>query len=58
MDITKPEMVRTFLEQQKPEYIIHLAALAGIPDCENNKTLAWEINVEATRFLLDIAKQL
>jgi len=58
MDITNPEMVESFLEIQKPKYIIHLAALASIPKCEENKDLAWKINVEASRNLIKIAKKL
>jgi dTDP-4-dehydrorhamnose reductase len=57
MDITNPEMIRNFIEEKKPKYIIHLAALAAIPACEENKKLAWQINVEATRNLVEIAKK-
>ena len=56
MDITSPEMVKSFIEKTKPRYIIHLAALASIPACEENKALAWKINVESTRNLLEIAR--
>jgi len=33
------------------DYIIHLAALVGAPACERNKTLAQELNVDATILL-------
>ena len=57
MDITNPEMIKSFLIEKKPKYIIHLAALASIPACEEDKNLAWTINVEATRNLVEIAKE-
>lgn len=57
MDITNPEKIKSFLEAKKPEYIIHLAALASIPACEEDKNLAWKINVKATRDLVEIAKK-
>ncbi len=58
MDITNPDMIKSFLEEKKPKYIIHLAALASIPACEEDKKLAWRVNVEATRNLLEISKSL
>lgn len=57
MDITNPEMIKSFLQEKKPKYIIHLAALASIPKCEEDKNLAWKINVEASRNLVKIAKE-
>lgn len=57
MDITNPEMIRNFLEKKKPKYIIHLAALASIPACEENKSLAWKVNVDSTRNLVEQAKK-
>lgn len=58
MDITNSEMVKKFLEKTKPEYIIHLAALASITKCEQNKDLARNVNVKSTKNLLKISKQL
>lgn len=57
MDITNIEMIKSFLLEKKPKYIIHLAALASIPECEKDKALAWKINVESTKNLLELAKQ-
>jgi dTDP-4-dehydrorhamnose reductase len=57
MDITNPEMIKKILKKHNPKYIIHLAALASIPKCEENKSLAWKINVEASKNLVKIAKQ-
>jgi len=58
MDINNPEMIKDFISLHKPEIIIHLAALASIPKCEENKTLAWNTNVLATRNIVEIAKDL
>lgn len=57
MDITKPEMIKSYIQERKPEIIIHLAALASIPKCEENKQLAWNVNVKSTRDLVEITKQ-
>ena len=57
MDITNIQAVDTYISKHQPDYIIHLAALAWIPDCENNKQKAWDINVEGTKNLLHAAKK-
>lgn len=57
MDITNPEMVQDFINKYKPEIVIHLAALASIPKCAENRELAWNTNVVATRILIEIAKK-
>ncbi|MDD2907175.1 MAG: sugar nucleotide-binding protein [Candidatus Gracilibacteria bacterium] len=57
MDITNIEMIENFIKNKKPEIIIHLAALASIPKCEENKTLAWNTNVIATRNIVKLSKK-
>jgi dTDP-4-dehydrorhamnose reductase len=42
----------------KPEVIIHTAALTNVDECEANKELAYKINVEGTKRLLEIANEL
>lgn len=58
MDINNSEMIKDFIKKINPEIIIHLAALASIPKCEENKNLAWNTNVVATRNIVEIAKEL
>ena len=55
MDITKKEMVDSFIRKHKPDIIIHLAALTGVRRCEENKRLAWKTNVEGTYHLVNAA---
>ncbi len=57
MDINNSEMISDFIKKNKPEIVIHLAALASIPKCEENKTLAWNTNVIATRNIVETAKK-
>ena len=42
----------------RPEIIIHAAALTNVDECETNKELAYEINVQGTRRLSEIGKEL
>jgi len=52
LDITDKTAVRTFIEENRPEMIIHAAALTGVRECEENKPLAYETNVEGTSNLI------
>jgi dTDP-4-dehydrorhamnose reductase len=52
LDITNGKAVMEFLRKEKPDRIIHCAALTGIRQCEEDKPLAWKVNVEGTENLV------
>ena len=52
LDITDKELVYGFIKENAPDLIIHCAALASIRQCEENKELAWRVNVEGTENLV------
>ncbi len=52
LDITKRDNVFKYIEKNKPEIIIHTAAMTDAENCEKKPKQAWEINVEGTRILL------
>jgi len=55
LDITNKAEVFRVIETIQPDFIIHTAALIGIGLCENNKELAYDINVNGTRHLAEAA---
>jgi len=57
MDILDSKDIEQYIVTFKPDTIIHLAALASIPKCEENKDLAWNTNVLAARNLVEISKK-
>ena len=51
-DVTEPRAVKDSLRDgwQKPDAIVHLAAIVGFPACQAvGKQVAWRYNVEATK---------
>lgn len=57
LDITDGLAVHFFIEQHRPDAIIHAAALTQVDECEQNQVACWNVNVTATRFLTDAAKK-
>ena len=56
LDITDGMCVMTFMNEHKPRRIIHAAAMTQADDCERDPVGCWNVNVTATRFLIDAAK--
>jgi dTDP-4-dehydrorhamnose reductase len=57
LDISNKDNVSSFIEKNRPQAIIHCAALTGIRECEDNKELAWDINVEGTENLIKACEE-
>ena len=50
--------VTTLIQKLNPSYIIHTAALTNVDHCERDKRLAWNINVEGTKHIAEIARKI
>jgi dTDP-4-dehydrorhamnose reductase len=46
IDVRQLEELRRIIIKEKPDIIIHMAAIGDLDLCEKNKVLAWETNVE------------
>lgn len=60
-DVTEPRAVKDSLKDgwQKPDAIVHLAAIVGFPACQAvGRQVAWRYNVEATKQVFDQAVDL
>lgn len=55
-ELTNKNAVEQMLLKFSPDVIIHTAALSKPDECENDKNRCLDVNVEATRYLLDAAK--
>jgi len=60
-DVTEPRAIKDSLKDdwQKPDAIIHLAAIVGFPACQAvGKQVAWKYNVDATKMVFEQASEL
>lgn len=57
LDLTDFTAIRTRFNQDRPDVVIHCAALSRSPDCEASPALARRLNVEATRLLAQLCEQ-
>lgn len=58
LDITDGLAIQQVLGETRPDVIIHAAAMTQVDDCELNKITCYNINVTATRFLVEAAKEI
>jgi len=55
VDVCDADAVRRAVSARRPEGIFHLAAIAYVPDAEEDAERAHRVNVEGTRHVLDAA---
>lgn len=57
LDITNKQTVLDFFYKNNIDSVIHTAAITKIRECEANKSLAWNVNVNGTKNLVDVVIQ-
>ena len=50
-DITDPAQVKKFMADIHPQVVINAAAIVGTRECEENKRLAWQTNVNGALYI-------
>lgn len=56
VEITDGPAIEKLIMEQAPDIIVHAAAMTQVDQCELNKQDCYNINVTATRFIIDAAK--
>lgn len=56
LDITDGTAVEKFIVDERPAVIVHAAAMTQVDQCELHKPECYNVNVTATRFIIDAAK--
>jgi dTDP-4-dehydrorhamnose reductase len=55
LDLLDFDIVRRAFREQRPQLVIHCAAMSRSPECQQKPTLARQLNVDATANLADLA---
>ncbi|GAA4316557.1 SDR family oxidoreductase [Compostibacter hankyongensis] len=58
MDIADPAQISEVMRREAPDSIIHSAAMTQVDDCETQRERCWQSNVQATRYLVEAAREL
>jgi dTDP-4-dehydrorhamnose reductase len=58
LDISGKEQVAEAFKSIKPDVVVHAATLTDVDKCELNRELAWKVNVEGTKNIVEAAKSL
>src|ERR1051326_2844776 len=58
LELTDFHAVRRIFAQEKPQLVIHCAALTKTPACQANPALARQINIEATQALAELSAEI
>jgi dTDP-4-dehydrorhamnose reductase len=53
LDICERQSVIKAFDRIKPQAVVHAAALTNVDKCEEDQELAWRVNVEGTRNILE-----
>ncbi|WP_414052810.1 dTDP-4-dehydrorhamnose reductase [Macrococcus animalis] len=57
LDLTNKKKVEEYLSSNKPDVIVHCAAYTAVDKAESEKELAFDVNVNGTKYLTEYCKE-
>jgi dTDP-4-dehydrorhamnose reductase len=57
LDICKKEVMNKVFTEIKPKIVVHSAAITNVDKCEEDKELAWKVNVEGTKRIVELSRE-
>lgn len=57
LDIADKDEVQKAVGEEKPDYVIHTAAMTNVDQCESEREACWTLNVDAVRYLVEACEQ-
>jgi dTDP-4-dehydrorhamnose reductase len=57
LDITNQTQLTDTIEKVAPDVVIHTAAMTNVDQCETERELCWEMNVNAVKYLVAACKK-
>ena len=53
MDITDRDQVIQVIQDEKPDVVIHTAAMTNVDQCETEREACWKLNVDAVEYMIE-----
>ncbi len=57
LDITSKKDVKRIVHAAEPDVIVNCAAMTNVDSCENERELAWKLNVEGVEHLIEASRK-
>lgn len=58
LDLTKKDDVYSYVKKYNPNVVIHCAAYTQVDKAEEHKELCYDVNVNATKYLVDVCNEI
>jgi len=58
LDVANKEEVNKVLSKERPDAVIHTAAMTNVDQCETEREACWQLNVDAVEYLIEACEKI